>query len=142
MTMTYGSRAQLSRYNSDAVMSATPVRLLTMLYDRLLLDLARAETAQGAEMWDIASENLTHAQAIVAELESSLDVTVWDGGQGLLALYGFVADTLVGANIYRDQVRTRQAIELLEPLRLAWHEAAQSLPAAPARIGAGMVGVG
>ena len=37
---------QRSEYAEQAVLSATPVQLVTMLYDRLLLDLARAEKAQ------------------------------------------------------------------------------------------------
>lgn len=119
-------RAQLNR---DAVLSATPVRLLTMLYDRLMLDLTRADAAQVAENWPVASENLLHAQAIVDELTTSLNVTAWDGADGLLAIYAYVSNALIGANIHRDVGRTRESIALLEPLRLAWHEAAGALPA-------------
>jgi flagellar protein FliS len=36
---------------------------------------------------------------------------------------------LVNANIQRDPALTREAIELLEPLRQAWHEAAATVPA-------------
>lgn len=143
MTMTYGSNAQRSRYTSDAVLSATPVRLLTMLYDRLLLDLARAESALLNHNSGVASENLLHAQAIVAELERSLDVRAWDGGEGLMALYSYVMSALVGANTHRDVARVRESIDLLEPLRLAWHEAADSLQTArgPIMTG-GALGVG
>ncbi len=141
--MNYGSRNQLSQYNNDAVLSATPVRLLTMLYDRLLLDLARAEAAQTAERWDVASTNLQHAQAIITELESSLKVEMWDGAAGLMGLYGYVTNALIGANMHRDVLRTRESIALLEPIRQAWHEAAADLPTAHAdpRVRSG-VGVG
>ena len=55
-TTSYGSgygtggfgAAQRNQYLEDSVLSAPPARLLTMLYDRLLLDLGRAETAQQA----------------------------------------------------------------------------------------------
>jgi flagellar secretion chaperone FliS len=116
--------AARAAYNRDAVLSASPARLLTMLYDRLLLDLHRAEAAQESERWDVASENLVHAQAIVGELASSLRPEVWDGGDALLALYQFVTRSLVSANVQRNADRTRECIALLEPLRAAWHEAA------------------
>ncbi len=130
--------AQLTR---DAVLSATPVRLLTMLYDRLLLDLSRAEQAQVADNWPVASEQLQHAQAILTELSGSLKLDVWDGADGLLALYTYVTNALVMANIHRDVARTREAIALLEPLRLAWHDAAGILPAESASPSAGALGI-
>ncbi|WP_166806521.1 flagellar export chaperone FliS [Cryobacterium serini] len=129
--MSAGTNAQRSRYNRDAVLSATPVRLLTMLYDRLLLDLNRAEAAQQRQDWQIASENLLHAQAIVSELSTSLIVEAWDGGEGLFSLYTYVSTAMVSANTSRDPARTRECIVLLEPLRQTWHEAAELLPATP-----------
>ncbi|WP_417554525.1 flagellar export chaperone FliS [Microbacterium sp.] len=118
-------RAQ-QRYRDDAVLSATPERLLTMLYDRLLLDIDRGEAAQRAGDWNTANTQLQHAQSIVAELQSSL-TDGWDGAAGLRALYTFLAETLIGANIGRDPERTHAARELVAPLRDAWHAAADSL---------------
>ena len=129
MTMTMGTMAARSQYNRDAILSATPVRLLTMLYDRLLLDLNRAEAAQVGGDWSTASTNLVHAQAIISELMSSLKVDAWEGGEGLFGLYTYVSNTLISANVHRDVERTREGIALLEPLRQAWHEAAGALPA-------------
>ncbi|WP_354003009.1 flagellar export chaperone FliS [Microbacterium elymi] len=74
-------RAQ-QRYRDDAVLSAPPERLVTMLYDRLLLDIERGEAAQRAGDWAAASTHLQHAQAIVAELSGSL-TDAWDGSDGL-----------------------------------------------------------
>jgi flagellar protein FliS len=65
-----------------------------------------------------------HAQEIVTELVGSLRPEVWDGGQGLLAVYNYVLVAMAQANMRRDVVKTRECITLLEPLRLAWHEAA------------------
>ncbi|MGY3381131.1 flagellar protein FliS [Arthrobacter sp. TE12231] len=131
-TTSFGSAAQRNQYLADSVLSAPPARLLTMLYDRLLLDLGRAETAQQGANWPVAAENLLHAQAIIAELTSSLKVDAWDGADGLLGIYNYAFTALVNANIQRDQALTREAIDLLEPLRQAWHEAAASVPAPPA----------
>ena len=70
-------------------------------------------------------------QAIVTELISSLKRDAWDGADGLLGLYNYVSTALINANIQRDAALTREAIELLEPLRQAWHEAAAPFPACP-----------
>ncbi|PZE92771.1 flagellar export chaperone FliS [Curtobacterium sp. MCBD17_008] len=121
-----------AQYTNEAVLSATPAQLVTMLYDRLLLDLHRAETAQVASDWDAARDQLMHAQAIVGELSSTLKIDVWDGGEGLLAVYNYASTSLITANVHRDVQATRDCIRILEPLRQAWHDAAASLPATPA----------
>ncbi|MFF3064685.1 flagellar export chaperone FliS [Oerskovia sp. NPDC057915] len=118
-----------SAYGRDAILTASPARLLTMLYDRLVLDLRRAEVAQGEERWTAASEQLLHAQAIVAELMGSLDTAVWDGGEDLLAVYVYVHEALVAANVHRDIARTHEVLELVLPLQETWRQAAEVLPA-------------
>ena len=124
--------AARSLYNRDSVLSASPAKILTMLYDRLLLDLQRAETAQRMEDWGAAAPCLLHAQEIVAELMSSLRPELWDGGPGLLALYGYVTQSMIAANAGRDIEKTRECIRLLEPLRTAWHEASLKVSMAEA----------
>lgn len=126
----YGNASPRNQYLADSVLSAPPARLLTMLYDRLLLDLGRAETAQASANWAVASENLIHAQAIITELSSSLKTDAWEGADGLLGIYNYASTALINANIQRDSTLTREAIDLLEPLRQAWHEAAAAIPAA------------
>jgi len=145
------AQKQRAAYNEQAVLSATPVQLVTMLYDRLMLDLARAEQAQVISDWTTAGEQLLHAQAIIAELSSSLKVDVWDGGEGLFALYTYTSTALVNANVQHDVALTREVAGLLAPLRDAWHEAAASLQAGgaagtglptPAAPGAAVPGAG
>ncbi len=114
----------LNSYQREAILSATPARLLTMLYDRLLLDLARAETAQNASDWSVASDNLLHAQDIIGELSGSLQPELWAGADQLLGIYNYAGTTLMNAHIRRDPALTRECIDLFEPLRLTWHEAA------------------
>lgn len=117
-------RLARAQYNQDAILSASPSRLLTMLFDRLMLDLQRAEAAQSEQDWNRASTHLLHAQDIVAELAGSLDVERWDGGQNLLAVYLFASTKLVSANLDHSIERTREVAQIMEPLRQAWHEAA------------------
>lgn len=119
-----------TRYVDDTVSTASPAKLLTMLYDRLVLDLQRAETAQRAGDRGGAGTHLTHAQDIVSELASTLDVSAWDGAQQLLSVYTFLLTELMAANIAGDADRTAACRELVEPLRVAWHEAAAQVAAA------------
>ena len=73
--------AQLrSRYAREAVTTASPARLVTMLYDRLVRDLDDAELAISLANPQAAHALLRHAQDIVQELSGSLDVSRWDGG--------------------------------------------------------------
>jgi flagellar secretion chaperone FliS len=134
---------QLSQYSTDAILSAPPARLLTMLYDRLLLDLNRAQFAQENASWSVAGDNLLHAQAIVAELASTLKTDAWDGAENLLGIYDYAMQAMIGANIHRDAERTKECITLLEPMRQAWHDAATQLPTqTPAPRQNGTLGVG
>ena len=146
MSILSGVNLRRAQYNRDAILTANPASLLTMLYDRLLLDLNRAETAQEIEDWQTSAENLLHAQEIVAELTSSLDRDKWDGADGLLGVYNFAARALIYANTHRDIASTRLCITLLEPLRQSWHEAAAALPVAvpstSERTPVGVLGVG
>ena len=82
LVMTYNAVAARSRYAADAVATASPARLLIMLYDRLVRDLVTAEEAAAKGDLTTMSSELVHAQAIVLELRTSLDTTVWDGGPG------------------------------------------------------------
>lgn len=118
-------RAQ-QRYRDDAILSAPPERLVTMLYDRLALDLERAEAAQVAGEWLAAGEQLVHAQAIVAELTASL-TDAWNGSANLRALYAHLTRTLITANIARDVDSTRACRDIVAPLRDAWHAAASAV---------------
>ncbi|MDD7960741.1 flagellar export chaperone FliS [Microbacterium thalli] len=117
-------RAQ-QRYLEETILSASPARLVTLLFDRLLLDVERGEAAQRAGEWQRANSELQHAQQIVAELSGSL-TDDWAGSESLRAVYDYLARTLVGANIGRDPERTRECRDLIAPLREAWHGAAEA----------------
>ena len=121
-----------ARYMGDTVTTASPQRLLVMLYDRLALDLERGQAALVAGDRAAASEQLQHAQEIVMELQSSLKVELWDGGPRLAALYTWLLTELIAANVRGDLRRIADCRKIVEPLRDAWREAAASLASSPA----------
>jgi flagellar protein FliS len=117
-------------YLGGMTSTASPARLLIMLYDRLVLDLQRA-----VELGDLgeflgAGRQLMHAQEIVLELQSSLKIDAWDGAAQLSAIYAWLHSEMVRANVQRDVAATRACLALVEPLADAWREAA--LAASPA----------
>jgi flagellar protein FliS len=135
MASTYQRAA--SRYADDSVATASPTRLLVMLYDRLVLDLTRGEQAQRDGDRGAASTSLGHAQDIIAELLSSLDQSAWDGGPQLAALYAWLLKEISGSIVTVDADRTATCRQCVEPLRDAWAEAATHVPIAqPALTGA------
>lgn len=125
MSQTTFTARSASRYLGDSLSTASPAALLVMLYDRLVLDLQRAENAQRTGDREVAHQNLIHAQDIVSELRNSLEVEAWEGGAGLMAVYNWLSKELVAANISGDPERTASCRTVtVEPLAEAWREAA------------------
>ena len=118
------SPALRDRYLADSINTASPGKLLVMLYDRLVIDLVQGEEAVRTGDRERAADKLTHAQEIILELRTTLDLDAWEGAPGLASLYGFLLTELIGANIKRDADRVAACRKLLEPLRDAWREAA------------------
>ncbi len=125
----YGSSASPApstplAYLQSSVETASPSKLLVMLYERLVLDCRRALAAQDAGDHAIAHHNLLHAQDIVVELQSSLRPGVWEGSEGLNSIYSHLMVQLVQANVKRDASLTTHCLDLVVGLADAWREAA------------------
>jgi flagellar protein FliS len=127
-----------NRYLQDSVNTASPGRLLIMLYDRLVMDLIQGEEALRNNDRELSAERLTHAQEIILELRTTLDLDAWSGAAGLAGLYGFLITELIQANIKRDADKVSACRAIVEPLRDAWREAvtlaAPPAPGAPAAV--------
>ncbi len=118
------SPAMRARYLNDSVSTASPARLLVMLYERLVLDLSQAEVMLRGLDRAQASDRLLHAQEIILELRTTLDESVWDGAAGLAQIYGYVLNELIAANVNADAARVATCRTLVEPLLDAWRQAA------------------
>jgi flagellar protein FliS len=117
-----------SRYARDSVSTASPARPVTMLYDRLVRDLMTAEAALAKPDFEAAHHQLVHAQQIVQELAAGLDLSIWPEGEGLARLYAYLVEQLVAANVSKGVQIVTDCREIVEPLREAWHEAANQAP--------------
>jgi flagellar protein FliS len=123
-----------NRYLQDSISTASPGKLLVMLYDRLVMDLFQGEEALRAGEREVANDKLNHGQEIILELRTTLDLDAWAGAPGLAGLYGYLLTELIGANIARDADRVATCRAIIEPLRDAWREAAILASANPAPV--------
>ena len=118
-----------ARFVDSAINTASPQRLLVLLYDRLLLDVRMAAASLDAGDRADANRCLGHAQQIVLELRAALQVDAWDGGPGLASLYAFLVSELGRAIVTGERERVSACDRLIQPLRDAWHEASSAATA-------------
>lgn len=114
-----------SAYTGNTVATASPAKLLVMLFDRLVLDTERGLRALMAGDRAESHRQLVHAQAIVSHLQGTLDTEGWTGGHELMALYDYLQRRLVQANVRKDQRAGREVVALSRHLRDTWTRAAQ-----------------
>jgi flagellar protein FliS len=111
--MSYGLAK--ARYASDAAQTVSPARLVTMLYDRLVVDLARAEEAMRGNDFANVGTRLGRAQEILLELHATLDLEIWPEGEGLNRLYLWMVGELMQARLHAAPQRVAQCRMLVEP---------------------------
>ena len=116
--------ADVRAHYAQSVVTTTPERLVTMLYDRLVRDLVAAEQAIVDADIERSNAELKHAQEIVIELLHSLDTKAWAAANQLSTLYAWLIEQLLQANVRKDAEQVRACRELIEPLAEAWHLAA------------------
>jgi flagellar protein FliS len=133
----YGGVNGHERYLETAVETASPARLIVMLYDGAIRFINEAAYAMQQRDYETQNTKLQRAQKILAELISSLDFD--KGGEvaeNLFRLYTYMYNQLVEANINDSRDRLEHVVHLLSELREAWDtiatesEAQVALPAA------------
>lgn len=117
--MGYGKGAQA--YRQNAVMGASPVQLVVMMYDGALRFMEEGKRAMAAKDLDTQNTKLQRAQKIVVELMSTLNIQQGgDIARNLLGLYTFVVNELVEGNINDDPSRIENAMKTMSELREGW----------------------
>lgn len=106
-----------------ALATATPHRLIEMLFEGLMDSLAQAKGALRSGQVEVKARALARAARIVDEgLRAALDLR--DGGAlaaDLHALYGYLSMRLTAANLRNDEAAIDECQRLLAPLKDAWH---------------------
>jgi flagellar secretion chaperone FliS len=112
------------QYRTAATDTAGPAQLVLMLYDGVLVRLEIAAEAIEAGRPEAAHIALIKAQAIVDELNVTLDVE--QGGKladNLRELYLYCSGRLIDANLAKDPAIIAEVGTHLTGLRDAWNQA-------------------
>lgn len=126
-------------YKRVQTATSTPAGLISLLYDGLLTQLRRAEAAIAVADFEVANEQLNLAQAIILELIASLDHSYGDIPRQLSALYEYMYQRLVQANIHKDAEPIREVEGHIMQIAEAWAVAARQAEAESRAAEAGRV---
>ncbi len=114
-------------YQGQAVQTATPAQLVLMLYDGALTAIGRVRNAHGqggAASLAIVNKELQRIQAIIAELQVSLDFEKGSPIAGYFAaLYDFCQHELIDVAISKAIADLDAVEQILQELREAWDTA-------------------
>ncbi|MFP5451396.1 MAG: flagellar export chaperone FliS [Thermoleophilia bacterium] len=130
---------ELRQYTDHSAQTASPGRLVVMLYDGFLRFAAQARVAY--ERGDVGEGGLrlTRAQDIVTELRVSLDMTRGQIPENLASIYDYVGERLTAVRMRGDLAAIDEAVRHMKDLREAW--AAIAGTPRPAAAGRPVVGV-
>jgi len=107
-------------YQQSAVLTATPERLVVMLYDGMHRFLFQAAAAMRERDIPAVHNKLRSAEAILAHLQSTLDLEQGEIAQNLLSIYLFCRRHLNEARVGLDATKVEEVDRLLSTLRDAW----------------------
>ncbi len=121
------SAKKLNAYRVNAVSTASSENLVVMLYDGAIRFLGMAirafEKDDPLDFNLTVHTNITKTQAIIRELNRSLDVEkAGELGPSLVSLYDYFDTRLQEANIRKDKSILEEIMERIGELRDAWSE--------------------
>ncbi|ABO50925.1 flagellar protein FliS [Desulforamulus reducens MI-1] len=115
-----------SNYQQNAIMSAGPEELTTMLYNRLVKDLKLAQGHIEQKEIQLAHNNITHAQDILDHLMNTLDTSV-EVGKNLELMYDYMSRRLVEGNLKKDKEILQEVAGFAEEIRDTWVQAVKQV---------------
>lgn len=111
----------MNQYQKTAVVGASPLQLVIMLYDGAIRFMNTGKVAMVEKRTFEQNEALQKAQKIVVELLSCLDMNKGgDVAKNLFALYTFAYNELIAANLEDQPAKIDTAIRVLTELRESW----------------------
>ena len=122
--MTPQKQSALSTYQIQDIETASPEKLLIMLYDGAIRFLKKAKEAMQRRDYQTLNNNMKRGQDIIAELMGSLNFEIGgDIAKNLFALYEYYNYRLLQSNIKTDPEMIQEVIEHLQALKKTWEEA-------------------
>ena len=111
-------------YTESSILTAPPERLVVMLYDGAIRFLKQAVVAESSGQHQMFLDRLRRGEAIIDELNVTLDMSQGEVASRLRAIYLFCKRHLVEAHIKRDMSCIDEVIRLLTDLRESWQQLA------------------
>jgi flagellar secretion chaperone FliS len=116
-------------YTESSVLTASPERLVVMLYDGAIRFLNQSAAAMREGQRDRSREKMRRAEAIVDELNVCLDMSYGELPQRLREIYMFCKRTLHTSNVRTEPAGIEAVTRLLSELRESWDEVASKAEA-------------
>ena len=110
------------QYQQQSVMTATPGELTLMLYNGCIKFIKQAKMSIENKEIEKAGNAIIRAQDIIQEFMITLN-SDYEIANNLYALYDYMYQKLVDANIAKDIAPLDETLELLTDLRDTWTEA-------------------
>lgn len=110
------------QYKFTQVQTASPERLVVMLYDGALANAEQGIKALEVKDWEKANHLIGKAQEMVVELMAALNLDTGEIARNLYKIYEYVRGRLVEANVRKEPAPLREVITLLGELKEAWAE--------------------
>jgi flagellar protein FliS len=107
-------------YRDASVLTASPGQLVVMLYDGAERFLRQARHAMQEGDLARANNRMQRAEAIIDELQATLNFDAGEVAERLRAIYLFCRRHLSEARLERDPERIGEVLGLLGDLREAW----------------------
>lgn len=114
----------LKQYQQSQIQTASPEKILIMLYDGAIQFLNKALKALKDKDIQETHNNIIGAQRIITEFMNTLDVK--SGGdvcKNLYSLYEYLHYRLVQANIQKNPQMIEEVLRHLKDLKETWEEA-------------------
>nr|WP_091160745.1 flagellar export chaperone FliS [Paenibacillus sp. 453mf] len=112
------------KYRSSAVSTASPAKLLLMLYDGAIRFINAGIEGITNSDYQTANTNLGKAQSIISELNATLDRSM-PISSNLEALYEYISHLLMQSNVDKNETPAKEALGYLKEMRETWAEASK-----------------
>ena len=123
-----------AQYRQNSIETATPARIVVMLYDGAIRFLTQALAAMQAKKHDQQSRMIGNAQSIIAHLHDTLDTEIGRAfAASLTGIYTALLHSLTAANIQNQPGPVEEAVQVLRELRETWAEVDRQCQAGKSR---------
>ena len=110
-------------YKNNQVMGAPQKKLIIMLYDGAIRNLKLAKIAMNEKNIEKANNTIIKAQNIIVELMSTLNFEAGgDIAKNLHALYQYMYEKTIAANVEKNPDHADEVIKFLEELKEVWEQ--------------------